>query len=32
MTVTGMQALHLHKEQACQPAKIPMKITRISCM
>jgi len=31
-TVTGMQALHLHEEQACQPVKISMKITRISCM
>ena len=30
--MTGMRALHLHKEQACQPAKILTKITRISCM
>ena len=26
-----MRILHLHEEQACQPVKIFMKITRISC-
>ena len=30
-TVTGMQGLHLHEEQARQPVRISMKITRMSC-